>query len=278
MKYHELIDKIKKEYQLDDKTINYMFKYYLKLGKDDEKENVEIDIKKVDNFIKKIIELKNGQPIQYVVGSVDFYGYNFIVDKRVLIPRFETEELVYYTKKYINKYFKNSPSIIDVGTGSGVIGLTLKKEIPSLHVTLVDISNRALNVSSINANNLDVKVNIYKSDMLKEVIKREEKFNILISNPPYIKENEKIMDIVKNNEPSIALYGGKDGLKYYRLLLRDAKEILKEKALIAFEIGATQAEDIKKISDKYFKGCSYEIKKDLEGRDRMFFLFYNLND
>lgn len=278
MKYYELIDKIKKEYRLDDKTINYMFKYYLKIDKDDEKKNDGIDSKTAEDFINKIIEVKNGQPIQYVVGNVDFYGYNFIIDKSVLIPRFETEELVYYTKNYITKNFKNSPSIIDVGTGSGVIGLTLKKEIPSLNVTLVDISNSALNTSSVNAEILGVKANIYKSDMLNEVIKREEKYNVLISNPPYIKENEKIMDIVKNNEPSLALYGGRDGLKYYRLLLRDAKEILKEKALIAFEIGATQAEDIKTIADEYFNGCSYEIKKDLEGRDRMFFLFYNLND
>lgn len=276
MKYIDLIKKIKKEYQIDEKTINYMFKYYLKL--DPFYNNENIDNKIIEKLLKKIQELKRGLPIQYVVGNVDFYGYNFVVDKRVLIPRFETEELVYYTKKYIDKYFKDNLSILDVGTGSGVIGITLKKEIPSSNVTLIDISNDALSVSSINADNLNVKVNIYKSDMLTEVIKRKEKYDVLISNPPYISEEENIMDIVKENEPSIALYGGKGGLKYYRMLLSGAKDILKEKALIAFEIGAKQSEDIVQLANEYFKGFRYEIKKDLEGRDRMFFIFYNLND
>ncbi|MDD4053312.1 MAG: peptide chain release factor N(5)-glutamine methyltransferase [Bacilli bacterium] len=276
MKYQELIDRVKKEYDLDSKSIEYILEYYFNIK--GELEYASIDNEVFNILINKVKRLKAGEPIQYVVGNVDFYGNKFTVDKRVLIPRFETEELVHYTKEYINKYFKENISLIDVGTGSGAIGLTLKKEIPSLNVTLVDISTEALEMSSINAKNLGLKVNIYKSDMLKETIKRKEKYDVLISNPPYLTKIEEIMDIVKKNEPSIALYGGNDGLKYYRLLFRDAKLILKDKALIALEIGATQADDIIKLANKYFEGCPYEIKKDLEGRDRMFFLFYNLGD
>ncbi|MDD2202775.1 MAG: peptide chain release factor N(5)-glutamine methyltransferase [Bacilli bacterium] len=276
MKYQELIDRVKNEYDLDSKSIEYILEYYFNIK--GELEYASIDNEVFNILINKVKRLKAGEPIQYVVGNVDFYGNKFTVDKRVLIPRFETEELVHYTKEYINKYFKENISLIDVGTGSGAIGLTLKKEIPSLNVTLVDISTEALEMSSINAKNLGLKVNIYKSDMLKETIKRKEKYDVLISNPPYLTKIEEIMDIVKKNEPSIALYGGNDGLKYYRLLFRDAKLILKDKALIALEIGATQADDIIKLANKYFEGCPYEIKKDLEGRDRMFFLFYNLGD
>jgi release factor glutamine methyltransferase len=114
--------------------------------------------------------------------------------------------------------------------------------------------------------------------MLEEVINRNEKYDILISNPPYLTKNEEIMDIVKNNEPSLALYGGDDGLKYYKIILANAKKILNDHAIIAFEIGASQASDIIKIAHEYFNDSPYEIKKDLEGRDRMFFLFYNLYD
>jgi release factor glutamine methyltransferase len=114
--------------------------------------------------------------------------------------------------------------------------------------------------------------------MLEEIIKKGQKYDILISNPPYIAENEIIMDIVKNNEPNIALYGGENGLKYYKEILSKAKQIIKDRALIAFEIGASQGPDIISIAKQYFKDSPYEIKKDLTGRDRMFFLFYNLFD
>ena len=278
MTYQNLLQKSKNYYLLDDQTINYMVKYYLKLEENDIYNNVQINRRVTKNYFKKLDELKKGLPIQYVVGNVDFYGYNFIVKLGVLIPRFETEELVYYTKKYIDRYFGRNSSLIDIGTGSGVIGLSLKIENPSLKVTLTDISPKALKVASLNAKKVGQEVSIYKSNMLDKVIKRGEKYDILISNPPYVMANEKIMDIVKDNEPAIALFGGDNGLKYYEILLSEAKEVLNEKALIAFEIGASQASAIIELAKIYFEGCRYEIKKDLEGRDRMFFLFCNLYD
>jgi release factor glutamine methyltransferase len=278
MTYQELWRKSEGELKLDSKTIEYMFKYYLDLDEKDRINNRLISKEAVSSYILKVEEIKKGIPIQYVIGNVDFYGYNFYVNSEVLIPRFETEELVYYTKEYILKFFNISPSLIDIGTGSGVIGITLKKEIPTLNVTLTDISTKALNVADSNARRLNVDVNIYESDMLENVILKEAKFDVLISNPPYLTPNEEIMESVKKYEPNAALYGGEDGLKYYETLLKEAKKILKDRALIAFEIGANQGEAIIKIADEYFKGCPYEIKKDLQGRERMFFLFYNFYD
>jgi release factor glutamine methyltransferase len=278
MTYQELYKMSMDEYKLDAHAIDYMFKYYLNLNENDRLENKIITTEKIKAYILKIKELNSGIPIQYVVGNVDFYGYNFQVNSNVLIPRFETEELVYNTKNYILKYFADSATLIDVGTGSGAIGVTLKKEMPNLFVTLTDISKEALKVAKENAKRLNAKVNSYQSDMLEQVISKKDKFDVLISNPPYLSPNEEIMESVKKYEPNIALYGGEDGLKYYEILLRDAKKVLKDKALIAFEIGAGQGPNIVAIAKKYFNDSLYEIKKDLEGRDRMFFLFYNLND
>jgi release factor glutamine methyltransferase len=278
MTYQELWKKSKNELKLDSKTIEYMFKYYLNLDESDKIKNRLLSDNIVNSYMLKIKELESGVPIQYVVGNVNFYGYQFHINKDVLIPRFETEELVYYTKEYILKYFNNDPSLIDIGTGSGVIGITLKKEITFLDVTLTDISINALDVAKKNAKELDVDVKIFESDMLKNVIHNKKKFDILISNPPYLSPHEEIMKSVKKYEPNIALYGGEDGLKYYEILLKDAKKILKDRALIAFEIGYNQGNDIIKIAQKYFKDVPYEIKKDLEGRNRIFFIFYNLYD
>lgn len=278
MTLKELRQKSKIEYQLDDVTINYMVKYYLNVNNLLHDDNVIIDAAVAQSYFEKASLLSKGLPVQYVVGNVDFYGYNFMVKPGVLIPRFETEELVDNTKKYINRYFDSPVSVIDIGTGSGCIGITLNKELSNALITLVDISDDALNVSKENALKLGANVNIYKSDMLDEVINRKEKYDVIISNPPYIAETEIIMDIVKNNEPSIALYGGHDGLKYYRSILSKAKEVINDRALIAFEIGAYQANDIISIASEYFENPKYEIKKDLEGRNRMFFLFYNLSD
>lgn len=229
---------------------------------------------KVELLKREIKALEENTPLQYVLGNVNFYGNKFYVDERVLIPRFETEELVENTIKYINRFFTEPVDIIDLGCGSGVIGLTLEKKVSTKTVDLVDISQSALEVAQKNCGNLNSKANIIQSDMFSAVNK---KYDVIISNPPYIKTNEEIEDIVKENEPSIALYAGEDGLDCYKKILENIKEHIKEKCLIAFEIGMRQAKDIQKLVNKYLPDSKTEVKKDMSGKDRMFFIFFGIN-
>lgn len=211
--------------------------------------------------------LKKGEPVQYIVGNVDFYGYRFNVNKSVLIPRFETEELVKYTLDMIK--YKDNIDILDIGTGSGCIAITLKKELENSNITAIDISNDALNVAKENAKLNNVNIKFIKSDVYENI---DTKYDLIISNPPYIKENEEIEPIVKENEPNIALYAGIDGLDIYRKILKDASIHLKDKYLIALEIGETQAEDIKDLALTYLKNCNITIKKDIYERNRFIFI------
>ena len=229
---------------------------------------------KVELLKREIKALEENKPLQYVLGNVNFYGNKFYVDERVLIPRFETEELVENTIKYINRFFTEPVDIIDLGCGSGVIGLTLEKKVSTKTVDLVDISSSALEVAQKNCGNLNSKANIIQSDMFSAVNK---KYDVIISNPPYIKTNEEIEDIVKENEPRIALYAGEDGLDCYKKILENIKEHIKEKSLIAFEIGMRQANDIQKLVNKYLPDSKTEVKKDMSGKDRMFFIFVGIN-
>lgn len=229
---------------------------------------------KVELLKREIKALEENKPLQYVLGNVNFYGNKFYVDERVLIPRFETEELVENTIKYINRFFTEPVDIIDLGCGSGVIGLTLEKKVSTKTVDLVDISSSALEVAQKNCGNLNSKANIIQSDMFSAINK---KYDVIISNPPYIKTNEEIEDIVKENEPRIALYAGEDGLDCYKKILENIKEHIKEKSLIAFEIGMRQANDIQKLVNKYLPDSKTEVKKDMSGKDRMFFIFVGIN-
>ena len=230
---------------------------------------------KVELYKKEIKALEEGKPIQYVLGNVNFYGNTFYVNENVLIPRFETEELVEKTVNYINKYFTNPVDIIDLCTGSGVIGLTLEKKISTNSVDLIDISKEALEVTKKNCELLNSNANIILSDML-ENIPIENKYDVIISNPPYIKNDEEIEDIVRNNEPHKALYGGVDGLDFYKQILRSIKDYLKDKSIIAFEIGYTQGNDIKKLVEETLPNSKISIEKDLSERDRFVFIFKNI--
>ena len=231
------------------------------------------------NYLKKYYKgdindalerLKKGEPVQYIVGSVNFYGYELKVDKRVLIPRRETEELVEEVIKKSRNF--SNPSIADIGTGSGAIAVALSKEL-NTKIYASDISKDALNVASDNINQTKSDVILYHGDMLAPFIDNNIKLDIIVSNPPYIKFDEEIEAVVKNNEPKIALYANNNGLEFYEKILKKSKYVLNEKFLIAFEIGNKEANDVIQLVNKYYDNVKVELKKDMSHNDRMIFVY-----
>lgn len=223
-----------------------------------------------DKLEEGLNKLKEGKPVQYIVGNVDFYDVNLMVNENVLIPRFETETLVEKTINY-SKKLKEPLDILDIGTGSGAIAITLAKHIPS-NVLATDISEKALKVAKENAKRNNVKIKFKQSDILKNI---KGKFDIIISNPPYISKDEIIDPLVKNNEPHIALYADNFGLYFYEEILKNIKPHLKEKFLIAFEIGMTQSKAITELAQTYLPNSNIITEKDLTGKDRYIFIFNN---
>ncbi len=216
--------------------------------------------------------LKENQPLQYLIGYSSFYGYDFIVNESVLIPRRETEELVENILFRYDQYFKGQEvEVCDLATGSGCIGITLSVEEPHMHVIATDISKEALEVANKNNQKLGANVTFIQGDMLEPL--HGKKFDIFVSNPPYIPEDEEVMSLVKDNEPNIALFGGKDGLKFYRIILSGVKPLLKEKAMICFEHGYDKKEEMIALAQQYFPDSKVEVLKDLEGKDRMTFIY-----
>lgn len=221
-----------------------------------------------ENLDEAIERYKNGEPVQYIIGNVNFYGNTIKVNKNVLIPRFETEELVEKTIKRIKNKFDQQINILDLCTGSGCIAITLKKELNS-NITATDISIDALEVAkeNIKLNNVDIK--LIESNLFSNI---NDKFDCIISNPPYISYDEEIDDIVKNNEPNIALYAPNNGLYFYEEILKNIQNYLNDKFIVAFEIGYKQGNDLIKIADKYLNNVNILVEKDLQGRDRFLFI------
>ena len=224
-----------------------------------------------DDKLDEGMELLNkGISPQYIVGNVDFYGNIINVDSRVLIPRFETELLVEKTIHYVENLFNRKVSILDIGTGSGCIAITLKKEI-DCDVVASDISLDAIDVAKRNAINNKVDILFVNSDIFSNI---EDKFDVIISNPPYISYDEEIDDMVKNNEPSLALYASNDGVYFYDKILSECAKYLNDRFLIAFEIGYTQGDRIVKLVYKYLgDDINVKVEKDYSNRDRFVFIW-----
>jgi len=235
--------------------------------------NIEYLEKYYNGDIEEAIQrLNNGEPVQYIVGNVNFYGNIIKVNKDVLIPRFETEELVSRTISYIKQYFNTKIDIVDIGTGSGCIAVTLKKEI-NCDMDAVDISNKAIEVAKNNAKLNNVDINFYLGNILEPLNK---KYDVIISNPPYISHDEEIMDLVKNNEPHSALYADDNGLYFYKEILSKAHKYLKKQSIIAFEIGYMQGKKIMSIAEQYFPNSIIKLERDLQNKDRFIFIFNNI--
>ena len=237
--------------------------------KEDNIEYVKKYLPKDQDLDKALQRLENGEPPQYIVGDVNFYGNTIKVNKNVLIPRRETEELVEKTLDLINKTFTKDISILDIGTGSGCIPITIKKILRNAKVDAIDISNEALEVAVDNSRLNNTNINFFQSDIFSNV---KDKYDVIISNPPYIRKDEAIMDIVKNNEPHIALYAEDNGLYFYKQILKEANYYLNKESIIAFEIGEEQAEDIINIAKEYFPNSLIYKEQDLTRLDRFIFV------
>lgn len=237
----------------------------------------EIPQQLANKFAKGLEQLLRGVPLAHVLGYDYFYGYQFIINENVLIPRCETEELIAHVLRYYDQYFKTSENVIaaDIGCGSGAIAIAIQKEEPNIHMIASDISEEALVVAKKNAKTNDAFISFMIGDMLEPLIDRSLKVDILISNPPYIPQHEQVEHSVIDFEPHIALFGGEDGLKYYRKIFEKAKQVLKSKAMMAFEIGYDQKTNCTQLAKSYFPDAHIHVLQDMSGKDRMLFVFCN---
>lgn len=238
----------------------------------------EVDSDLLQSFYHGMEQYYNGKPIQYIKGVESFFGRDFKVNQDVLIPRYETEELVENILYCLDDYFEDYSTITlcDVGTGSGAIAISLKCEEPKLDVIATDISDLALEVAKENAKLNHADITFYQGDMIEPLIENHVKVDFFVSNPPYIPKDQQIESVVKDNEPHVALFGGEDGLYFYRKIFETVSPILNDRAILAFEIGYDQKDDIISHVTHYFKDYPYEIKKDINGKDRMLFIYKNI--
>jgi len=217
-------------------------------------------------FVKGIFQqLAAHKPAQYIIGQADFYGMQLKVDERVLIPRPETEELV---ELILAENPETNLSVLDIGTGSGAIALSLAKNRPDWSVTAADISQDALDLANENAKNQNLQIFLKKSDCFTEI---SEKYDIIVSNPPYIsREDESEVGLnVLNSEPHLALFADEDGLAIYRRIAEDAKDYLKDGGKIYLEIGYKQGQSVPELFRKHIPEKRVLTLKDQFGQDRM---------
>lgn len=223
--------------------------------------------KKYPDTNKLLETLSTGYPPQYLIGNVEFYGNIINVDERVLIPRFETETLVDKTINYAKKVFSNKINIIDLGTGSGCIAISFKKNL-DCDVTALDISSDALELARTNAELNNTEINFINQSMVDSL---NNNYDIIISNPPYIPYDGFVEDKVKNNEPNLALFASDNGLYFYKEILNKHLNNLNSPGLLAFEIGDNQKDLLEKIVKS--TNLKYSFENDLQGLPRYLFIF-----
>ncbi|EKP0324493.1 peptide chain release factor N(5)-glutamine methyltransferase [Listeria innocua] len=209
-----------------------------------------------------------GEPVQYILKTAPFYGYDFLVTEDVLIPRPETEELVATAEAFLKKHPLRS--LLDVCTGSGIIAIALKKTFPDMTVTASDISAAALAIAKKNSLLLNADVRFVETDLLESFKQNNERFDMIVANPPYISEAEKaeMSDYVLKNEPLIALFAENDGLAIYERFVDNLKYVLNPSFWVGVEIGYTQGERVKHLFEKSYPHATVLIHKDINSKDR----------
>ena len=231
------------------------------------KQEQEVDIEKEKEYNLAIEKIMQGVPLQYITNSQEFMELNFYVDENVLIPQPDTEILVEEVIKIVSK--ENKINILDICTGSGCIGISLANAVTNAKITMSDISKNAIEIAKKNAKENDVieRIKFIESDMFENI---EGKFDIIVSNPPYI-ETDVINTLSREvqNEPIIALDGGKDGLIFYRKLINEAPKYLNDEGYLCMEIGYDQKEKVIELAKKVDVFKEIKSVKDLSGNDRV---------
>ncbi|WP_343770686.1 peptide chain release factor N(5)-glutamine methyltransferase [Clostridium malenominatum] len=240
-------------------------KLFIMLNRD-----LEISLKEVEEYFKLVNLRKNKMPVKYILGQCEFMNLDFLIKEGVLIPRPDTEILV---EKVIEEVTKNKyETLCDLCCGSGIIGISLAKYKENTLVDCYDIEDIPLEVTykNILLHNLHERVKVYRSDLLTYAINENKKYDVVVSNPPYISEEDmkELMEDVKNYEPHRALHGGEDGLDFYRKIVFQSRDILNSKGMIAFEIGYNQGKEVMSLLEE--DGFEeIECIKDLAGLDRV---------
>jgi len=236
----------------------------------------EFFIKKDDNirdlplFESMYSRFLDGEPIQYILGETEFFGSKFNVDKRVLIPRQETEEVALYALRKINSIFGNKKvAIADVCSGSGAIGISLAKHLKECDLFLSDISQDACDVSVENLSKNNVTGYVLHGDALKPFIKHGIKLDVIVSNPPYILNKDEVDESVLKYEPHNALFTT-DELEVYRSILKDCYEVMNDKLLIVFEIGHDIKDKMIELLQELNIDCQFTYRKDINNKNRIF--------
>ncbi|MED1202908.1 peptide chain release factor N(5)-glutamine methyltransferase [Heyndrickxia acidicola] len=266
-----------KEHQRDENAAEILLCHYLQFSRARLLAEIRMELSE-DVWIpfKEAIENHaKGMPIQYMMGYEEFFGRKFNVNSNVLIPRPETEELIVEAIKRKNKLWpdRKELSLVDVGTGSGVIAITMKLECPEIVASAIDISPAALEVAKENAGILRADVTFIEGDLLLPLIDKGKKADIILSNPPYIPDGEieTLSEVVSEHEPHQALFGGEDGLNFYRRFMEQFPKAVKSRALIGFEIGAGQGLPVAAMLKRVFPESIVEVVNDINQKDRMVF-------
>lgn len=233
--------------------------------------NFDKNVQNYDIFLEKVNKIRNGEPFQYVLGYANFLDRNFAVNKDCLIPRQETEELVITVKSLIEVMFKDKPdiTIFDVCTGSGCIGITLKRYFPNASVFASDISQKCIDIAF--SNQKEFKVNFLLGNMLEPYIKNNLKCDVLVCNPPYIQDKKTIDEQVWKYEPHLALLADPK-TKYYEEIFKVANKVIEEKFILAFEIGEDMGKELMDLAKNYFPTAIINVNKDMYNKDRFLYI------
>lgn len=267
----EKLNNDEEKFLLTEMIIAYVLekdRIYIKLNMDDEINNSQAE--KIKGYVER---LTNNEPIHYIIGKRDFMGMDFYVTQNVLIPRSDTEVLVTEAINALNqekKYAKDTTTGLEIGAGSGIISISLLKKIENLNMTAVDINCDAIRLTTKNAVELGVypRLKVLKSDIYS---KANEKYDFIISNPPYIRTDEiqRLDPKIKNYEPLNALDGGESGIEFYDKIIRDAKAFLNKDGYLFLEIGYDQKDDVSNLFSKHNINVKLKVVKDLAGYDRV---------